>query len=188
MQELQSGDLEDLGHIHLVLEGNSAAFGKLVTKYEKLIYKLAYNFLGKNAEIEDTVQEIFLEIYKSLGNFKLGRKFLPWLYAIALNVLRKKYKHLIRQKQIRESFARAPLPEVNSPEAIVEEKETRRQVRQAIAALPANLREVTLLFYMEDLNVKEICDILGLGTENVKSRLFRARKKLKKMLLDVQLE
>lgn len=182
-----SGDLEDLGYINLILQGDKEVFSRIIDKYERLIYKLAHNFLGKRGEIEDAAQEIFLQVYKSLPNFRLGNRFLPWLYSVALNVLKKKYKYAMKLEKVKESVIKSDFLKEENPVEIMEKNELAQKIRQAVYALPLPLREITILYYLEDLNVKEICDILKIGTENVKSRLFRARKILKKMLANAQL-
>jgi len=187
MDELQKEDFEDLGNISQVLAGRKEAFAPIIARYEKLMFKIAYNFLGKNAELEDAVQDIFLETYKSLPNFKLGKRFLPWLYSIALNVLRKRYRKVLKIRKIQTTLEQLEQPEPVHPYELVERNAMQHQIRQAVHSLPANLKEIVVLFYMEDLKINEICAILNIGNENVKSRLFRARKKLKNLLTNVQL-
>jgi RNA polymerase sigma factor (sigma-70 family) len=182
MYELNEGDVLRL--IGEVLRGDRDAFEPIVKKYNPLIARLAHAFLRDKEDVLDACQEIFLRIFKGLSSFKLDKRFEPWLYSVALNYLRAFYttrkKKVEDQKSACYELAREAERATNHDENdLVNSKEI---VQKAVQCLADELREVVILYYMEDKNVSEIGEILGLGSENIKSKLFRARKKLREII------
>ncbi len=180
--------------VNETLRGNKESFRIIIKAYEKPLYKMAFSFLKKSEEAEDALQEIFIKVYQSLDSFKLGYKFTPWIYAVAMNELRQIYRK--KKKSFsnensnfsQESISTNSHSEYTDPVESLEREEKREKVLKAIDSLKENLREVIVLYYLNDMSVEDISEILNIGRENVKSRLHRARKKLKKMLNEVQLE
>jgi RNA polymerase sigma-70 factor, ECF subfamily len=177
-------DAEDLAAVSAVLRGDSQAYRRIVEWYGSLVLRLCMDSLGNREDAQEAVQEIFLRTYRALRGFRLDRRFLPWLYGIALNHLRSAYAKSARFKEknakIRGAAATAE-PE-GDPVSHAEDEDARHAVREAVAALPDVLREPVILYYFEGLRIEDVADALGIGTENVKSRLFRARKRLKTIL------
>lgn len=175
--------------INSVLEGNVEAFRILIEKYQKPIFRLAWSFLGSREEAEDALQEIFVRVFKRLGSFDPSKKFYPWLYGVARNFLRTRYAANAKksEKQIpMEGDYRSET--YRAPEDHAERMDTASRIRHGVEGLPEKLKEVILLFYFEELTVKEISVTLGVSEENVKSRLFRGRKKLRKGFEEMQPE
>jgi RNA polymerase sigma-70 factor (ECF subfamily) len=172
----------DLEIVSSVLQGNTAYFKKLVEKYQNTIYRLSRSYLGNIEEAEDATQEIFLRAFKSLSRFRLEKRFLTWLYTIAVNQLKTRYARLLRFNTRKRELDHEPVSLGNSPELITEQREVKREINRAVAGLPQTLKEIVLLYYFEEMNVTEIAEILDISQENVKSRLFRARKKLRMIL------
>ena len=81
-------DADDLAAISEVLRGNPDAFRAIVDKYRGLVFRLAAASLGSREDAEEAAQEIFVRAYRSLRSFRLGSRFLPWLYSIASNHLK----------------------------------------------------------------------------------------------------
>lgn len=171
-----------------VLSGDRNAFREIVLRYQKKMLRTASSFLGDAEQAHDAVQEIFIKVFHSLHKFDTNRPFAPWLYSIAMNTLRTSYGRR-RRIEFREGIeydepaGAAPEAESQNPIDEVIREEQRREVSAAIATLPPTLREVVVLYYIEQLSVSETSEALGITTENVKSRLFRARKILKGKLL-----
>ncbi len=179
-----SDDGDILKLISDVLHGEPDAFGPIVKKYTPLIVKLAYSFLSDREDALDASQEIFVRAYKGLASFKLEKRFEPWLYSIALNYLRTAYrarkKNAEEKKTVFREIAREQIIAcANDEYDLMYAKET---VRMALEELGTELREVVVLYYMEGKSVGEISEILSIGIENIKSKLFRARKKLKEII------
>ena len=174
---------DELAAIAEVLRGNSHAFRLIVERYKAVVFRLALSYLGSREEAEEAAQEIFFRAFKSLHRFSLDKRLLPWLYSIAVNYLRSAYARR-RRREARIETGDGEMPDLRStdPEKGALADSERAAVRQAVESLPANLREPVVLYYFEELNVEEIASILGIGEENVKSRLFRARRKLRQIL------
>jgi RNA polymerase sigma-70 factor (ECF subfamily) len=165
-----------------VLRGNSANFRKIVEKYQNTIYRLCRSYLSHHEEAEDATQEIFLRAYKSLHRFDLEKRFLNWLYTIAINHLKSRYKRILRFKDKKERFQQEPLSNPDTPETLSEDRETVEEMQRMVEVLPNNLKEIVILYYYEEMGVNQIAEVLDISRENVKSRLFRARKKIRENL------
>lgn len=176
----------DLDLVSRVLRGDTEAFRHLVEKYRPLVFRLCRSYMRDEEDAEDAAQEIFLRAYRSLNRFKLDKRFVNWLYAIALNHLKTRYGKINRLEVGKTALAADPPSPQRTPEEEHLRQETRRDIRAALVSLPPKLRDVTVLYYLEELPVAEIADITGLGTENIKSRLHRARKKLREYLEKTQ--
>ncbi len=181
-----SKDEEDLRLVRLVLGGNAEAYGALVRRYEKSVYRFCLSYTKSPEEAEDAAQEVFLRAYVSLKTFSIDRSFKTWLFTIAANHLRSRWR---RTKAYMEKLKRAFVSRIadaeDDPGQDAERNLAREGVRRAIDDLPENLRSSVYLYYLEGLSVDETGKALGLGEEAVKSRLFRARKLLRRMLEDL---
>lgn len=163
-----------------VLRGDSSAYRLIVHDFQEEIYRIALTFLRDPEEAEDATQEIFLRVYKSLHKFRLDRQFQPWLFTIASNYLKNSYRNKKKKKAKEQKLPDFPLASPRKERDTWEEKEEIELVRKAISDLPGTLKEAVILYYLEDMDVKSIAKELDLTEENIKSRLHRARKKLKK--------
>jgi RNA polymerase sigma factor (sigma-70 family) len=174
---------DELAAIGEVLRGNKDAFRLIVDRYKGLIVRLSLSFLGNREEAEEAAQEIFLRAFRSLHHFSLDRKLLPWLYSIAVNHLRSAYGRM-RRREERTTAVEVELAAGGEadPQHVVMEDFERGALRQAVDSLPPPLREVIVLYYYEEMRVEAIASVLNIGVENVKSRLFRGRQKLRTAL------
>ena len=177
---------EDLEIIHLVLRGETGEFRKIIEKYHEMIFRLCSSFLKNTEEAEDAAQEIFLRAFKSIGTFQLEKRFATWLYTIGVNYLKKLYSKIKRFPEQNELQTELTAAESPGPGEIVEQREQQKEIRDAVHSLPHNIRDVTILYYLEEKSVEEITEIMEISRENVKSRLHRARKKLRKILEKTQ--
>ncbi|SRR6266581_6809762 len=177
---------EDLEAIRAVLSGDEAAFRRLVDKYAGSIFNLAYRMTGNAADAEDLAQDAFLQAFARLRDFRLGSRFHPWIYTIALNLCR---SHLRRRAVARwlplsrERAEDGPAePEIAErspdPEQALLAREAEARLQEAVAALPAKYREVFVLRQSQDLSYEDIAGLLGLPLGTVEVRLFRARRLL----------
>jgi RNA polymerase sigma-70 factor (ECF subfamily) len=172
----------DLEIVSSVLQGNSGDFRKIVEKYQNTMYRLARSYLSNHEEAEDATQEVFLRAYKSLNRFNLEKRFLNWLYTIAINHLKSRYSRILRFQDKQERFQQEPRPAQDTPETETEQSETKQEIRHMVGSLPNNLKETVILYYYEEMSVNQIAEVLEISRENVKSRLFRARKKIRENL------
>ena len=177
--------------IRRVQHGDVDAFGLLVTAYEKNVYNVALQMLGNREDAQDIAQEAFLKAYSSLSSFRGYSKFSSWLYRIVSNLCldfkrrqgRRPSSSLTVEDDDGENVQLDIADESQSPETLLERKLTREAVRRGLAELPDEQRQILLLREIQGLSYEEIGETLGLEPGTVKSRIFRARKKLCAFLL-----
>ena len=182
---------EELRLIRRVQAGETEAFEDLVRAHEKTVYNLALRMTGDAQDAEDMAQEAFLKAYRSLGDFRGESKFSVWLYRIVSNVC----LDFLRRRSRRPSVSLTTEDEEGeeqqwdvpderlSPERLLEQKLTREAVQAGLRELPEEQREILLLREIRGLSYEEIGEILSLEPGTVKSRIFRARKRLCAFLL-----
>jgi RNA polymerase sigma-70 factor, ECF subfamily len=166
--------------------GDRNSFVELVSRYEKELFHFLARFLGDRTTAEDIFQETFLQVHQSAGTFDSERRFRPWLFTIAANKAR---------DQIRSNARRSTSPlQANidssdddgaqfidlikslapAPDQPMEDRELRSKVKEAVMAMPDNLREILLLSYFQQFPYKEIGAMLKIPLGTVKSRLHAA--------------
>lgn len=188
---------EDIILVRRSVRGERDAFDVLVEKYYRKIYNLAYRFVGDAEEANDLAQEIFTAAYQNLKKFRGDAKFSTWLFQIATNRGKNRFKYLKRRgffankgqtesDEDRESAQRAIPDNSTNPETILAGKQIQKLVQEAIDQLDPDHKEIVILRDIEGLSYEEIARILNLPEGTTKSRLHRARmvvkEKLKKVL------
>jgi RNA polymerase sigma-70 factor (ECF subfamily) len=182
---------QELTIIRRVQHGDTEAFSVLVAAYEKNVFNVALQMTGNREDAQDMAQEAFLKAYNSLPSFRGDSKFSSWLYRIVSNVCldfkRRQSRHpsssLTVEDDEGESLQLDIADESQSPEALLERKLTREAVRRGLASLPDEQRQILLLREIQGLSYDEIAEAMDLEPGTVKSRIFRARKKLCAFLL-----
>ena len=178
-------DQNELLIINKVLEGNTDAFGVLVDRYQEMAYTIAVRLLNDPDEAADIVQESFVKSYEVLDTFRGDAKFSTWIYRIVYR------KSLDRLKAIRrrrtDGFGEMGednmlLGEVEDAFQLMMATERTELVKKAISALKPEEQTLILLYYFEDSPIRDIAEIMDMGMENVKVKMFRARKKLYNLL------
>ena len=172
--------------INAVLDGDSNAYELLVREYEKNVYNLALRMTGNSEDAYDMSQEAFIKAYNSLSSFRGDSKFSVWLYRIVSNVcldfLRSRNRRATVSLSVEndegEEVELDIADEASSPQALLDRSLTRDAVRRGLQALPPDHREILLLREIQGLSYDEIAESLDLEVGTVKSRIFRARKKL----------
>lgn len=181
----------ELAVIQKVKKGDVNAFEELVAAYEKNVYNLALRMVGNPEDAADMSQEAFIKAYNSLDNFRGDSKFSVWLYRIVSNVcldfLRRRSRRstvsLSLEDDDGEDVQLDIADESQSPEKLLERRLTRDAVRRGLEAIPPDSRQILLLREIQGLSYDEISEALGIEVGTVKSRIFRARKKLCAFLL-----
>lgn len=172
--------------IRKVLNGDTNAYEALVREYEKNVYNLALRMTGNSEDAYDMSQEAFIKAYNSLTSFRGDSKFSVWLYRIVSNVCldflrsrnRRPTSSLSMENDDGEEVELDIADEEQTPEKLLERGLTRDAVRRGLLSLPDDHRQILLLREIEGLSYDEISEALGLEVGTVKSRIFRARKKL----------
>ncbi len=162
-------------------EGDVDALGELYEKYKTSIYRTALAITRDRGAAEDILQECFLRLFTHAHRMRTDVPLHPWLYRVAVNL---SYTWVKRQRRRQEGTFDGVLEGLVAslhllPEQWVEQQETWEAIRQAITQLPLGHRVVVVLFYLEELSLKEIAEILGIPEGTVKSRLHYARRFLK---------
>lgn len=171
-------------------DGNDSAFEYLVKKHERLVFTAVYGIVGNPDDAMDVSQEVFLKVYKSLSSFKGDSEFSTWLYRIAkncaLDFVRQKKTSPISIDTSGEESEGFDIPDESTksnPEKSVLSKERRQMLHKALGLLSDEHREIIILRDMNDYSYEEIAERLEIEPGTVKSRLFRAREALRKILL-----
>lgn len=172
--------------VRKVLGGDANAFETLVLEYEKNVYNIALRMTGNSEDAADMTQEAFIKAYNSLQSFRGDSKFSVWLYRIVSNVcldfLRSKNRRptvsLSVEDDDGEDAQLDVADESQSPELLLDRKLTRDSVRRGLDSLPPDYRQILLLREIQGLSYDEIAQALSLEVGTVKSRIFRARKRL----------
>jgi len=171
--------------------GNVTAFDALVHRYEGELFGYLNRYLRNRELAEDTFQNTFMAIYQKAENFEEGKKFKPWLYAIATNQAidasrkRKRRQAISLESEWSNSEGSTKVGNLRDalegntekPDNPVIMDEKKVQVRKAIDMLPENLRQVLLLAYFHEFKYQEISEVLGIPLGTVKSRLHAALEK-----------
>ncbi len=177
--------------LKLFRAGNASAFDALVHRYEGELFGYLNRYLRNRELAEDTFQTTFMTVYQKADTFEEGKRFKPWLYAIATNQAIDASRKRKRRQTISlenewdsgESSAKAgslrDVLESNNekPDSSAMMDEKKVQVRQAIDTLPENLRQVLLLAYFHEFKYQEISEVLEIPLGTVKSRLHAALEK-----------
>lgn len=167
--------------------GDTAAFRQLFVRHRESVTRLVFRLIGPSADVEDVVQEVFLNVYRSLGSFRGEAKFSTWLYRLTANVTR---MHL-RRARSRPKLADVEVPEApresrppEGPDVELERAERVRALYRLLEGLSDKKREVLVLHDLEGVAAKEIAELLEIPVLTVRTRLFYARKALYAALAD----
>ena len=164
--------------------GNHEAFETLIKHYDKKILRLTFRITGNREDADDALQESFMKAYLNLGLFHGDSRFYTWLARIAVNeALTKLRKHVNhRQVSLEENPPQCFVDSAETPEQRCARAERRRLLSQAVEELEPSLRAAIALRYGDELSNAEIGRRLNLSVPAVKSRLMRARMRLRQQL------
>ncbi len=169
-------------------QGDTDAFEYIVTAYELKVYALALRSTGSEADAADLTQEVFLRAWRSLSKFRGDSAVSTWLYRITMNIC----IDFSRRKTVQpvpltdEEGTELPLPDnraAHSPEAALEQQELSAELQAALQELSEEHRQAILLRDISGLSYQEIGRMLSLEEGTVKSRLSRARRNLRSILI-----
>lgn len=193
-EPLDYGDWSNLDDNILIkahLQGEATAFEVLFKKYRTMVARVVYSIVKDETLVEDVVQDVFILVHKNLAKFRRESALKTWIYRIGVNEAvrqfnRRKRWTFMEDDQLESTMNASTLvaynPAGNSPERIVIESEQRGIINTALGTLKTHHRIILTLYYLEDLSINEIGQVLGIPDGSVKSRLFYARDNLKKAL------
>ncbi|MFW5988585.1 MAG: RNA polymerase sigma factor [bacterium] len=172
--------------------GDIEAFEKLIQRYEKKVFTIAYRYMGNKEDADDLAQEALIKVYKSIKKFRGESLFTTWLYQIVANVcrdaLRKKARKqetsidspiITEEGETKREFGDSSL----SPEILAEKAETEHYLQTLISQLKVEYKVVIIMREIQGFSYEEIAEELGCSLGTVKSRLNRARKHLRERII-----
>jgi RNA polymerase sigma-70 factor (ECF subfamily) len=172
------------------LDGNTDAFGELVSRHQDRLYNTVLRLLDHPEDARDVVQEAFLHAYQSLHSFKGDARFFTWLYRIAVNtaISYKRKQRMVLRLQPTADGAGLIEPmdsnETNRPGHSLEMAEQEKWVHEALSRLSSEHRSVLILKDMEGLKYEDMAEILQVPVGTIRSRLHRARLEMREVLLN----
>ncbi len=172
--------------IQRVLSGDTDAFELLVLDQSKIVYNLALRMVSDPEDAADISQEAFLKAFTNLSSFRGDSKFSSWLYKLTTNLcldhLRKRNRHKVLPLTYTDEDGNEETMEIpddsHAPETEAERRELQFHVREGLAQLPPMQREILVMREIGGMSYEEISQQLQIEEGTVKSRIFRARKKL----------
>jgi len=173
---------DDRDLVRRIRDGDAEALRAIVERYQDRIFSLIFGIVRDRHEVEDVAQEVFLKVYTRIQAFDERSKFYTWLYRVAANAAKDHVKKRSRRPAVALEEDDVIPSTGESPVGHAAAAETRRLVREAIAALPLRYREVLTLRELDGLSYNEIAGVLRISIGTVESRLHRARAKLKRRL------
>ena len=189
--------VDDAALLERCRQGETAAFGLLVTKYQDRVFNAVLRMCGNRDDAEELCQEAFVKALENLGGFRQASGFYTWLYRIAVNLTisrrrrdgRVKFHSLDAggQDDDGSSRPRDAVPDCRSPgpQEAVARADTDRQVVKALEELDDEFRVAVVLRDVEGMNYEQIAQVLRIPVGTVKSRLYRARSILQEKLRDL---
>lgn len=166
-----------------IQNGDKDLFGVLVERYESKLNRYAKRFLFQKEDVDDLIQDVFLKAYSNIKSFNTNKSFSSWVYRIAhnqfVNALKKrKYEPLfVFDTDI--LFGSISSNEKADNETL--EEEQKKEMEKNLSNLNSKYREILILYYFEELDYKEISDVLRIPTSTVGVRIKRAKDKLKEI-------
>lgn len=168
-------------------------FRVILSEYQDRVYNQAYRMLGNQEDAEEAAQDIFLNVYKSLEQFRGESKVSTWIYRIASNVCISR----LRKKQLDMKSMNEPLDDNGTtvedfiadhspdPGAQLESEETADMIRAKVQELPPDWAMAISLYHFDDLSYDEIAEVMSIPKATVATYIFRGRKQLARELMNV---
>lgn len=163
-------------------QGDQVAFGRLVEAYQGPVFNLAYRMLGNAQEAEEAAQEAFIRAYTRLDSYDPKRKFTTWILTITSNYcidqLRKRRHVMLSVDEPLPPHPALHADKTDGPEPQLVQTEREAMVQSLLQTLPEDYRQTVVLRYWYEMSYEEIADVMDTSVSAIKSRLFRARRRL----------
>jgi len=178
-----TSETEERALIRRAQAGDRDAYGVIVHRYLDRVYRVAYGVVRNRDDAADIAQDTFVRAFRRLDRFDSDRPIFPWLYQIARNLGLNRIERVRKRETGLPEFDAFAARGENPEEAAIRGDEAGR-IRTAVASLPEQHRCVIELNHFQECSYQEIADILGIPIGTVMSRLYHARKKLRKALAE----
>ena len=163
--------------------GNKKAFGSLIDKYYKRIYRMAYQYTGCHSEADEVCQETFLKALKNLRKLKKKSSFKQWLFSISSNILRARHKRKQLFGKFLDSTSYTESRVSDQPFEQLSQHETQRMIQQCLQEMPEHIRLVSIMVLMEGVNQKEVASVLKFSESSVSRYLSTGKCLLREKLM-----
>jgi RNA polymerase sigma factor (sigma-70 family) len=160
--------------------GERAAFDALIDRWHDALWRYARRFVDSDDACGDVVQDIWLRVLRGIGRLRDPARLRSWLFGIARRVVMDR----LRTKYTTPPFVETELSEVASDDDTSNREETIGLLHEELTWLPVVERDVLVLFYLHELSLSELADVIGVPIGTVKSRLFRARALIRRRLAE----
>jgi len=187
-----SAELDDIQLVEALREGCERAYEDLLTRFQQPVYALALRLLNDPSEASDVVQEVFLKVFRNIGNFRAQSSLKTWIYRITVNEAHNARRWFFRHRRKEVELDTAPeetrnwkenIPDSSrSPFDVTFDGEQHVMIEAALARINPIFREAVVLRDITDTSYEEIADILGVSLGTVKSRILRGREALREEL------
>ena len=178
MEQAQDGEL-----VIELQQGNLEALGTLYDRHRQLVFRTALAITTDDEAAADLLQDVFLRLKRFADHIDPTRPLEPWLYRVTTNLaytwIKRRYVWMRAWKEMAEWLARERRP---SPHYVAEMDDACHHVREAVSSLPPQQRIVVVLYYLNDLSLQEISEIVSVPVGTVKSRLYYGRRALRAQL------
>lgn len=186
----------DIDLVRRVQAGDKTAYDILVLKYQHKILKLVMRFMSDHSEAQDVAQDAFIKAYKALPKFRGDSAFYTWLYRIAVNTAKnylvargrrpRNYSGINLKQDDDDAFDPSMLlTSIDTPDRLAMKDELRQGIKDAISALPEDLRVAVSLREYEGMSYEDIAKVMDCPIGTVRSRIFRARESIEKHIHDL---
>ncbi len=159
-------------------QGELDAFAELFHQRKERVYRLALTILRDEQDAEDVTQDVFLRVFRQVGDFQGQSSFSTWLTAIVVNACRDR----LRRQRLRKAIPLDWLRGKPARGALVEEEQEKHSLWTCVDGMETQYRLPVILFYYEGLSADEVAQVLNLSVKTVYSRLNTAREKLRRLL------
>jgi|DewCreStandDraft_1066081.scaffolds.fasta_scaffold13242_1 RNA polymerase sigma-70 factor (ECF subfamily) len=154
-------------------------FNSIIENYSEYVYNMIYYTILDEEDAKDLTQEVFYKIWKGLDNFRNESSLKTWVFKITQNHL----KNYLKSKKIKKILSLEFLFEEKNRDFESKDYYLSERIESLLSRLPEDYRRVLVLFYIDGFNIKEISEILGTKEGTIKSKLHRAREKLKSLIM-----
>jgi RNA polymerase sigma-70 factor, ECF subfamily len=192
VKQARTADWSELGVREAALiqrcaAGDETAFAELVAEHQRMVVQLAMNLLGDRDEALDLSQDVFIRVFRTIGQFRGQSALRTWIYRIAVNQARNRHRFWRRRRRSDQVSLDAHVEAhgdfqsgaESGPDRILAQKELAARLTEALNALPFDQRTAVVLREVDGLSYDEIAFSLGVAVGTVKSRLTRARQTLR---------
>lgn len=190
---MQSGTQSDEALVERCARGDESAFKELFDRHHRMVYNLAFRMTGNHSDAEEIAPEVFVKVWRKASEFRGQSRVSTWLYRIAANMAMDRMRSARTTKEVFwEDLAPVDkeMPDLRqateTPEDAAMRREDNRILAAAIERLSADDRLLVTLYHLQGCSYAEIEDITGISQVNIKSKLFRARRRLRDTMVTTQ--